>query len=102
MIAKRVWLIILALVSINLQQRVMAEIKHELATFAGGCFWCMEQPVDEMDGVLEVTSGYSGGHTKNPTYEEVCSGRTGHTEVIQIKYDPSRINYKQLLDKFWK
>ncbi|MBT3233320.1 MAG: peptide-methionine (S)-S-oxide reductase MsrA [Calditrichaeota bacterium] len=80
----------------------MADTKHEIATFAGGCFWCMEHPFDEMDGVLEVVSGYTGGNTKNPTYQEVCSGRTGHTEAVQIRFDPSKINYSQLLDKFWK
>ena len=73
----------------------------EKATFAGGCFWCMEQPFEELDGVFKVDSGYTGGTTKNPTYEEVSSGTTGHVEAIQITYDPSRITYNQLLDIFW-
>ncbi|MBW1814335.1 MAG: peptide-methionine (S)-S-oxide reductase MsrA [Deltaproteobacteria bacterium] len=75
---------------------------YEKATFAGGCFWCMEYPFEKMDGVMEVISGYTGGHTKNPTYEEVCLGRTGHAEAVQIIFDPSKISYNQLLDVFWK
>ena len=72
------------------------------ATFAGGCFWCMEPPYDEMEGVLSTISGYSGGTVPNPTYKQVSSGQTGHTEVIQIEYDPSRISYQELLDVFWR
>jgi peptide-methionine (S)-S-oxide reductase len=72
------------------------------ATFAGGCFWCMEPPFDKLDGVLSTTSGYMGGQTKNPTYEEVSSGRTGHAEVIQITYDPKKITYAKLLEVFWR
>ena len=71
------------------------------AYFAGGCFWCMEEVFQEVDGVLEVISGYSGGTTKNPTYKEVVYGKTGHFEVIEIQYDSSKINYKDLLDIFW-
>ena len=71
------------------------------ATFAGGCFWCMEHPFDELPGVVSVTSGYTGGHKKNPTYEEVSSGGTGHTEAVQILYDPSKIGYDKLLNRFW-
>jgi len=73
----------------------------ETATFAGGCFWCMEHPFDELEGVLSTTSGYTGGHKDHPTYEEVSSGVTGHTEAIQIRFDPSRITYKKLLDVYW-
>ncbi|TNF98496.1 MAG: peptide-methionine (S)-S-oxide reductase [Gammaproteobacteria bacterium] len=72
------------------------------ATFAGGCFWCMEPPYDKLDGVISTTSGYAGGHVKNPTYKQVSSGGTGHTEVVQVVYDPNKVNYKQLLDVFWK
>lgn len=72
------------------------------ATFAGGCFWCMEAPFDKLDGVLSTTSGYSDGHSNNPTYKEVSAGSTGHTEVIQIKYDASKISYSELLAVFWK
>ncbi len=72
------------------------------ATFAGGCFWCMEPPFDKLDGVVSTTSGYIGGHKENPTYEEVSSGTTGHAEAIQIVYDPRKITYDQLLEVFWK
>lgn len=74
----------------------------ETATFAGGCFWCMEHPFDELDGVVSVTSGYTGGTKKNPTYEEVSSGRTGHAEAVQVVFDPSRVGYRKLLDVFWR
>jgi peptide methionine sulfoxide reductase msrA/msrB len=72
------------------------------ATFAGGCFWCVEHAFEDLDGVVEVVSGYAGGKEKNPTYEEVSSGATGHAEAIQIRYDPSRITYEKLLDVFWR
>jgi peptide-methionine (S)-S-oxide reductase len=72
------------------------------ATFAGGCFWCMEPPYDKLDGVASTTSGYTGGQKKNPTYEEVSSGGTGHAEAVQIVYDPAKINYQKLLDVFWR
>ena len=72
-----------------------------VATFAGGCFWCMEPPFDKLDGVLSTTSGYIGGMVVNPTYEQVSSGRTGHTEAVQVVYDPSRVTYEKLLDVFW-
>ncbi|HEX5385146.1 MAG TPA: peptide-methionine (S)-S-oxide reductase MsrA [Gemmatimonadales bacterium] len=73
----------------------------ETATFAGGCFWCMEHPFDQLEGVISVTSGYTGGHTKDPTYEEVSDGGTGHAESVQVVYDPSKINYSTLLNVFW-
>lgn len=76
--------------------------KIELATFAGGCFWCMVSPFQKMDGVLQVLSGYTGGYKENPTYEEVCSGSTGHYEAIQIKFDPNRISYDELLQMYWR
>lgn len=72
------------------------------ATFAGGCFWCMEKPLEKVDGVYEVVSGYTGGDEKNPTYQQVGSGRTGHTEAIQVHYDPERISYEDLLQIFWR
>jgi peptide-methionine (S)-S-oxide reductase len=75
--------------------------QYEQATFAGGCFWCMEHPFDKLAGVISVISGYTGGHKKNPTYEEVSSGTTGHTESVQILYDPAKITYAKLLDVFW-
>jgi len=79
-----------------------AEEKLEKATFAGGCFWCMEPPFEALQGVSEVISGYTGGHKENPTYEEVSSGKTGHMEAVQVTYDPSKISYKELLDVFWR
>jgi peptide-methionine (S)-S-oxide reductase len=71
------------------------------ATFAGGCFWCMEPPFDKLDGVISTTSGYVGGTEKNPTYREVSAGITGHAEAVQIVYDPKKVTYQQLLDVFW-
>jgi len=73
----------------------------EKATFAGGCFWCMEAPFDKLPGVLSVTSGYSGGQVKHPTYEQVSAGGTGHAEAVQIVFDPSKTSYSRLLDTFW-
>ena len=74
----------------------------KLATFAGGCFWCMVKPFDQYEGVKRVVSGYTGGHTENPTYEEVCSDTTGHIEAIQITYDDELISYEDLLNIYWK
>ena len=74
---------------------------YKKAYFAGGCFWCMEEAFEKIDGVLEVTSGYSGGTTKNPTYKEVIYGKTGHFEAIEVKYDNTKIKYENLLDAFW-
>jgi len=71
------------------------------ATFAGGCFWCMEPPYDKLDGVISTISGYTGGTTPRPTYEQVSAGRTGHTEAVQVTYDPSKVSYEKLLDVFW-
>ncbi|TMN23690.1 peptide-methionine (S)-S-oxide reductase MsrA [Lentibacillus cibarius] len=74
----------------------------ELATFAGGCFWCMVEPFDERPGILNVVSGYTGGNTENPTYEEVCSNTTGHVEAVQITFDPEVMPYEELLSTFWQ
>src|SRR5580658_5070931 len=71
------------------------------ATFAGGCFWCMQGPFDRLDGVISTTAGYTGGSKKNPTYHEVSSGETGHAESVQVLYDPKRVSYEKLLDVFW-
>jgi len=71
------------------------------ATFAGGCFWCMEPPFDKLEGVISTISGYTGGKKKNPTYEEVSAGNTGHGEAVQVTYDPKKITYEKLLDVFW-
>lgn len=75
---------------------------QEVATFAGGCFWCMVKPFKELEGVIKVLSGYTGGNKENPTYEEVCSHRTGHYEAVQVTYDPGIIPYEKLLDVFWR
>ncbi|MEW6115462.1 MAG: peptide-methionine (S)-S-oxide reductase MsrA [Nitrospirota bacterium] len=80
----------------------MPQKKLEKATFAGGCFWCMESPFDKLRGVISTTVGYTGGHTENPTYEEVSTGTTGHAEAIEIVYDPAQVPYTELLDAFWK
>ncbi len=74
----------------------------EKATFAGGCFWCMEHPFDELDGVVSTTSGYVGGFKKNPTYQQVSAGKTGHTEAVQVVFDPEKVSYKKLLEVYWR
>ena len=71
------------------------------ATFAGGCFWCMEPPFDKLPGVISTTSGYTGGQIRNPTYEQVSGGQSGHAEAVQVEYDPKRISYEKLLEVFW-
>jgi len=78
-----------------------APARTALATFAGGCFWCMEPPYDKLPGVIATTSGYIGGRTVNPTYEQVSSGGTGHAEAVQVTYDPDKVSYEKLLDVFW-
>jgi len=83
-------------------QTAPALAASEKATFAGGCFWCMEAPFDKLPGVVSVTSGYSGGQAKNPTYEQVSAGGTGHAEAVQIVFDPSRTSYSRLLDIYWR
>ena len=74
----------------------------EKATFAGGCFWCMEPPFDKLAGVISTTSGYMGGHLDNPSYRQVSAGTSGHTEVVQVIYDADKISYQQLLEVFWR
>ena len=76
--------------------------KFEQATFGGGCFWCVEAIFERLEGVADVRAGYTGGNTENPTYEDVCSGETGHVEVIQLDFNPQIISFKQILDIFWK
>ena len=80
----------------------MTEGSVELATFGGGCFWCVEAVIEQLDGVADVTSGYMGGHVDNPTYEQVCAKTTGHIEVVQVTYDPSKVGYGTLLKWFFK
>ena len=72
------------------------------AVFGGGCFWCMEAVFQNLPGITKITSGFAGGTTANPTYDQVCTGRTGHAEVLQITYDPAKVSYNQLLDLFWR
>jgi peptide-methionine (S)-S-oxide reductase len=79
-----------------------ASAQTATAIFAGGCFWCMEPPFDKTEGVISTTSGYAGGETANPTYEEVSAGGSGHIEVIRIEYDPSKVSYEKLLDIYWR
>jgi len=92
-------LIFTLLVSTNI---LAGDSKTETAIFAGGCFWCMEPPFDKLDGVISTTSGYTAGHKKNPTYREVSAGNTGHTEAVQITFDPDKISYSELLKVYWK
>jgi peptide-methionine (S)-S-oxide reductase len=80
----------------------MSMDNYDVATFGAGCFWCTEAIFSRLEGVISVVPGYSGGHVPNPTYEQVCSGTTGHAEVCQITYDPNRISYDELLEVFWK
>ncbi|HAY3553021.1 peptide-methionine (S)-S-oxide reductase MsrA [Elizabethkingia meningoseptica] len=106
---KKVFFLVLSLLLISCQgqesrknvvKKNKMENKLAYATIGGGCFWCVESCFNMLKGVHSVTSGYSGGHTDNPTYEEVCTGETGHAEVVQIAYDPSVISYKQLMEVF--
>ena len=97
--------IVAAAIALAQQPRTQAQgsdPRYEKATFAGGCFWCMEPPFDELPGVISTTSGYTGGQKKNPTYEEVSAGGTGHAESVEIVFDPAKVTYQQLLDVFWK
>ncbi len=83
------------------REAALAQGGTATATFAGGCFWCMEHPFDQLPGVISVTSGYTGGHTEHPPYEEVSAGGTGHAESVEIVYDPTKVSYEQLLAVFW-
>src|SRR5215468_9338392 len=96
------WFALTVLVSsVSAEQGSAPATPSAKATFAGGCFWCMQPPFEQLDGVLSTTVGYTGGHTPNPTYEQVSAGGTGHAESIEIEYDPAKISYNQLLDVFW-
>jgi peptide methionine sulfoxide reductase msrA/msrB len=96
------FLFLSAILFVTAQPSSYAAAKLEKATLAGGCFWSMESSFEKVNGVVAVISGYSGGHTKNPTYEEVESGETGHMESVEILYDPSKVSYSQILDVFWR
>jgi peptide-methionine (S)-S-oxide reductase len=98
-------LVLLAAVSARQAQpgdAMTAPASTETATFAGGCFWCIEEIFRQQPGVRRVTSGYTGGHVDNPTYAQVCSGTTGHAEAIRVEFDPQAVSYRSLLDVFWK
>ena len=96
----RIWLFTLIL--LHSMTAAATAATTATATFAGGCFWCMEQPFDQLDGVISTTSGYTGGTAQNPSYEQVTRGNTGHTEAIQIVFDPTVVSYTELLEVFWK
>jgi len=102
-IAKQLFVLFMLACGVGISTQVhTAQPATAKATFAGGCFWCMEPPYDKLPGVLSTTSGYMGGKTKNPTYESTSSGTTGHAEVVQVEYDPAKVNYATLLEVFWR
>ena len=90
-----------ALIALMIAGPAWAQSNLAKATFAGGCFWCVEEAFDKVPGVVSTTSGYIGGQKKNPGYEEVSAGRTGHTEAVQVVFDPAKVSYEKLLDTFW-
>lgn len=96
--------IVFAAIAVAQTETPQAELdrKLEVATFASGCFWCTEADFDKVKGVVETTSGYMGGTTPDPTYEQVLTGTTGHAEVLQLKYDPTEVTYEDLLDVYWR
>jgi peptide-methionine (S)-S-oxide reductase len=101
---RRTWIALLCSTSILCAVRLAPAAEtasSATATFAGGCFWCMQPAFENLPGVISTTVGYTGGHTTNPTYEQVSAGGSGHAESVQIVYDPSKISYQQLLDVFW-
>ncbi len=106
--AVRLWLLVLCGAGLwsgataQALEPLPSDPKLAVATFAGGCFWCMEPPFDELKGVISTTSGYTGGQKKNPSYEDVSAGGTGHTEALRIVYDPAVISFGQLLEVFWR
>ena len=91
----------LAVAAASALAQATAAVPTAKATFAGGCFWCVEADFDKVPGVISTTSGYTGGTVTNPTYEQVSSKRTGHAEAVQIVYDPAKVSYEQLLDRYW-
>ncbi len=103
-IHRAIWLFVLLITPLSgtlAAEPPVAVPDRAIATFAGGCFWCMEPPFDKIDGVISTTSGYIGGHKENPTYKQVSRGGTGHTEAVQIVYDPNKVSYAELLETFW-
>ncbi len=102
MIGGKLRLVFFALAMLIVDSGTMAKTRKEKATFAGGCFWCMEHPFEKIDGVDSVVSGYIGGETVDPTYQDVSDGNTGHLEAVEITYDPSKVSYEKLLEIFWR
>jgi len=101
------WIVVAALAAPSLsiaqaQPKPSAKTASTKATFAGGCFWCMEEAFDKVPGVISTTSGYMGGHVKNPTYEQVSTAQTGHAEVVQVEFDPAKTSYEKLVAIFWR
>jgi peptide-methionine (S)-S-oxide reductase len=97
------WRLILAVALLGTTLTARAETAiAAIATFAGGCFWCVEADFDKLPGVIETISGYTGGREANPTYEQVSAHRTGHVEAVQVRYDPARVSYATLVDYFWR
>ena len=92
---------LVVLLTVSLKGNFMNELNRETATFGAGCFWCVEAVFERLEGVEKVISGYSGGEIPNPTYDQICSGNTGHAEVCQIIYDPQKISFTELLEVFW-
>jgi peptide-methionine (S)-S-oxide reductase len=93
--------ILVFLAAVLVAAPAFSQQKIEKATFAAGCFWCTEEAFEKVPGVVSAVSGYMGGSVKKPSYEQVSSGRTGHTEAVEVTYDPSKVSYEQLLDTFW-
>jgi peptide-methionine (S)-S-oxide reductase len=102
--AMAIGLLLVATVGVSADDPATAtpEAGTAVAIFAGGCFWCMEHPFDELVGVIATTSGYTGGNTPNPTYEQVSAGGTAHAESVRVTYDPSKVSYEKLLDVYWR
>lgn len=98
---KRLFLSLLISLSAAASAQTQPPARTETAIFAGGCFWCVESDFDKIDGVIATTSGYIGGRKTNPTYQEVSAGGTGHAEAVKVEFDPARVTYAQLLEKFW-
>jgi peptide-methionine (S)-S-oxide reductase len=96
-----IWIGIVPMSALATENHSTSNPQLEVATFAGGCFWCMVSPFAKLPGVVSITSGYTGGHVKDPSYEQVSSGGTGHVEAVQMKYDPQKVSYEKLLDVFW-
>jgi peptide-methionine (S)-S-oxide reductase len=94
----KAWIFLFAVLAFG---SMNADEKTAHATLGGGCFWCVEAVYETVPGILSVTSGYAGGDVPNPTYEQICTGRTGHAEVVRIEFDPSKITYEQVIDLFW-